>query len=611
MQFKWQPSLIAASLATLFSSAYGADVDNTLADVVVTATRVPGAAANPAQDVSVVSRSRIEAAASTDLTSALSQEAGIESYNNGGPTTTSGIYLRGTKTSQTVMLVDGFRLMNPIDGSTPLDQVPLNALDRIEVVRGGASSLYGSGAIGGAIQLFTREPDRAPAFDGAVTVGRYGTYQTQAGYGGRQGNTSFYVGLGWDGADGYSTTKPQSSSYEADDDGYRRRNLVANLRQDFSNGHSLRLVAMETHDRTDYDSRPDVRPYMLGNTSLVGATYELPVTARWQAEFKLGQALYDYESKTGGPYVYAPKTRSQQASWLNHFSFDSGKLTLGVEFERQTVNGPGVDTYDKTQRNLHTLLAQWLGDYGKHHIQANVRSDSWTDYDNQTTGSLLYAYDLTKAWALTTSAGTAFRAPTLIDLYYPCSYGYCNNNPNLQPEKSHNFEIGTRYRQGADTVRLVAFRNSIHNDIELDANYVPQNYEALIKGFTATWEHAAEDWRWSTSYTHQDPKDVDTGNQLNRRAKNLASASLERRWGAWGLGGEFKTEGERYDRMSNKDSNRMGGYGTLNAYVTYAVSKDLSLQARVNNLTDKDYETAQYFNVPGRSLFLTLRYSPK
>ncbi|CAG4884070.1 conserved exported protein of unknown function [Georgfuchsia toluolica] len=595
---------LATATAAVLSVFNAQAADETIGpEVIVTATRDASAKPNPAQDATVIDRTSIEQSAAQSVAEILANQAGIEITDNGGATTTTGIFIRGTKSAQSVVLIDGFRLVNPTDGRAPIEGLPLSMMERLEVIRGGASGSYGSGAIGGAVQLFTRNPNQAPALAASVTAGRYGTYRTDAGYGGKFGDNSFYIALGADGTEGFSAAKPSSPDFDPDKDGYRRESIMANFQHDLSNGQAIRFNALATDASTKYDSQwAPSPPSVDSQVQLLGVTYDKKFADMWRAEFKLGETRYDYQFKNAG-FAYSPNTDDLQFGWINHLTLPSGKLTLGLEREQQKVTGTGT-SYLKNERNINSAFAQWQGSYGAHEVQAALRNDRWTDYNGQSTGNVLYAYGVAPGWSLTGALAKAFRAPTFDDLYFPWG-----SNPALMPEKSRSAEVGARYRQGGNEVHLVAFRNRIENAIELDAFFTPQNVEALIKGWTASWNHLDGNWRWAAAFTHQEPKDLDTGDQLVRRARNIATASAERQFGAWRVGGELRSQDERYTQSPNTDSFRMGGYGLVNAYASYIISPTLTVQARVDNLADKRYELVKDYNTPGRSLFMTLRYA--
>lgn len=604
---------LAAMLPLIFTTTAHAQVSNELEPIVVTATRTPGARTNPAADISVVTQDRIELNAGRSVADVLAQDGGVEIATNGGPGSQSSLYIRGTKPAQSVVLIDGFRLANPTDGRAPLEALPLSAFGQIEVLRGGAANLYGSGAIGGAIQLLSRTNDtRPPTLSGSATVGRYGAYRTEAAYGGLVNNTQFNVALAVDGDRGFSATNPAvgTSYYESDKDGYDRQSVVANLRHQFTEQHALRLNLLATEKKADFDNgiASGPRPYIRSQTQLLGATYEFSPFNNWRSEVKVGQTRYNYTYHNAG-FAFSPDTSSQQLGWMNYFTLPVGTLTIGIENEQQRIAGIGVSLYARTKRDVTSVLGQWLGTLGNHSLQMSLRSDKWSDFDAKNTGGLLYAYALTSAWSLTGSYATAFRMPTFDDLYYCDAYG-CYNNPNLKPEKSRNIELGTRYKHGSDEIRLLAFRNRIHDAIELDSNYLPQNIDSEIEGGSASWKHTGTDWRWGLSYTYQDAHDAKTDQRLVRRARNILAASLERSVGPWRLGAEVRAQDGRYSTF-NTPSSFMGGYALTNVYATYAITRALSVQARVDNVTDKQYELVRGYNTPGRSLFVTLSYSPK
>lgn len=608
MNIRMKP--LAALVALMISQGIFAQ-ENQLEPVVITATRTPGLAANPAADLSIVSQERIELSTGRSLAEVLAQEANVEITSNGGPASTSGLFIRGTKTAQNIVLIDGFKLTNPTNNQAPIESLPLSAFGQIEVMRGAASSLYGSGAMGGAIQLLTRQREGSPAIEGAITLGRYGSYRSEAAYGGTINNTQFNLAVGLDGNQGFSSSNAGAGwMYEDDKDGYARKSFLANLRHELSDTSAIRLSALLSDGRSDFDNgiATGPRPYISTRTQLIGATLDFKPATTWQSEIKVGETRYDYDYRDAG-FVFAPKTSSQQLGWLNFFSLPFGKLTLGLEHEHQEVDGAGV-SYITSKRDVTSLLGQLASKFDAHNIQLNLRSDDWTGYSPQTTGGLLYAYALTNTWSLTANHGTAFRVPTYDDLYFPCQWWGCSSNPNLKPEKSRNSELGTRYKSGGDELRLLAFRNRISNAIELDAAFVPQNVNAAIDGASISWKHTSETWMWNITYTNQDARDADKGSRLVRRAQNIVTANVEKQLGSWRLGSDFRSQDSRYSTFETPSS-RMGGYGLASIYASYAASKEITLQARVDNVTDKQYELVRGYNTQGRSLFLTIRYTPK
>lgn len=603
---------LAALMPLAFTTACLAEQPDALEPVVVTATRTPGAPVNPAADVSVISEERLNLNAGRNIADVLSQESGVEISSTGGPASLSSLFIRGTKPSQNILLIDGFRLVNPTDNRAPLESLPLSAFGQIEVVRGAASSLYGSGAIGGAVQLLSRSgSEQAPTFTGAITGGRYGTYRGEAAYGGTVGNSQFNLAVGVDGNQGFSATNPDSGFIHEDDkDGFDRRSLIANLRHEFSSASAIRLNALSASGDTDFDTgiANGPRPYIKNRTRLLGATYEFAPAAGWRSEIKAGETSYDYEYHNAG-FDFAPQTSSRQLGWMNYIQLPVGTLTLGVEHEKQKVTGDGVD-YVISTRSVRSLLAQWLASIDRHRVQFSLRSDRWTGHKAETTGSLLYAYALTPGWSLTGNVGTAFRMPTFDDLYFPCQWWGCSSNPDLKPEESRNIELGARFRQGGDELRLLAFRSRIDNAIELDSAFVPQNIDSAIDGATFSWKRETSNWYWNLSYTYQTARDADSDERLARRARNIFAGTLERAIGAWRIGGEVRSQDRRYSNF-NAPNSALGGYAVANVYASYAVSPAISLQARIDNVADRQYELVRGYNTPGRSLFLTLRYAPR
>jgi vitamin B12 transporter len=233
-----------------------------------------------------------------------------------------------------------------------------------------------------------------------------------------------------------------------------------------------------------------------------------------------------------------------------------------------------------------------------------VRQDDNSQFGNHSTGLLGYAYALTSALRLRVGAGTAFKAPTFNDLYFP---GF--SNPNLRPERSRSKEVGASYERAGHRLSATYFDNRITDLIVLDPTFTPQNLaSARIKGTELAYQAFLGSLNVRAQATFQDPVDDTTGKLLPRRARQYGTLAVSQGVGAWRLGGEVVASGARFDRPGENPATRMHGYGLLNLTASYALNRALSLRARWNNVFNRDYELAQNFNTPGSNVFVALQY---
>jgi outer membrane receptor protein involved in Fe transport len=222
-------------------------------EVVVTATRQAQSVVKTLSDVSVITREDIDQSAATNLPQLLARVPGIEVVNSGNVGSQTSLYLRGSNANQTIVLLDGMRIVSATSGTTALENIPLDSIERIEVVRGSSSSLYGADAIGGVVQIFTRQGSGAPRFNAALGFGDHGLVKSSAGVSGKVDNTAFNVQINQEQTDGFSATNPQSSSYNADRDPYRNLSYNASLTQTIASGHDISLQLFQIMSKLDYD----------------------------------------------------------------------------------------------------------------------------------------------------------------------------------------------------------------------------------------------------------------------------------------------------------------------------------------------------------------------
>jgi len=603
-------TLISGLVGLIFSSnAFAAATQIQTDDVVVTANRIAQSRDSVIGDVTVINREEIERAGQSSFIELLQTQPGIEISSTGGPGKTSSVFFRGTNPNQVVVLIDGIRVGSATAGTTTFENLPLAQIEKIEILRGPATSLYGQDAIGGVIQIFTRKGDGTPKFNAAIGYGSYNTKTAEAGASGSIGDTRFSLNASSFDTDGFSA-KRFRTGVQRDDDGYRNLAFSGSVSHRIAEGHELGLQLLSSEGRNRYDSSSTFSNY--GNLSQLSYSIysKNQFTPFWLSSIRLGEGIDDSIDHSAPNSRSQFKTKQTQYSWQNDFKLPLGTLTLLYDRLEQRVSS--TTDFDNTQRINDGFTGSYLVNLGAHSFQASYRSDHNSQFGTNDTGGIGYGFSFNPNWRATASYGTAFKAPTFNDLYFP---GF--SNPNLRPEKSRNAEASLRYEDTNSTASLTAYENKVRDLIAFDFSQAPFVFnlnEARIQGLTLAGSQILDSWLLKGSVDVQSPRDTETDNLLVRRANRHASFSVSREWGDWRFGSELIASSARYADAANTE--RMGGYGVLNLTADYKVNQDWKLQARLNNALDKNY-TLVYdtfsdvaYNTAGSNLFVSLRYSP-
>ncbi|MDO8933462.1 MAG: TonB-dependent receptor, partial [Rhodocyclaceae bacterium] len=330
-------------------------------------------------------------------------------------------------------------------------------------------------------------------------------------------------------------------------------------------------------------------------------------TDRWSSTLRFGRTTDDSTNFANGIVSSITRTDQDQVAWQNDVRLPVGTLLLGWEDLKQQISG--TSAYTLKERDIRSYLAGWSASLDAHRLQANLRRDDNSQFGGHNTGTLAYGYQFAPAWRGSASYGTAFRAPTFNDLYYPLFYGYVGN-PNLQPESARNRELALHYEEAGQHVSATWYRNDVKNLISWSGLKTPVNVgQARIEGITLAYKGFVADYDVGGSLDILDAKDMATGRRLARRAHERLNLSIGRTLGSWEWRAEMQAVGSRYD--DNKNPVPLGGYTLINLHGSYAINRDWSAFGRINNLFDKQYELAKDFGTPGVNLFVGLRYAPK
>lgn len=620
------PSFNRAVLsAAILSSFLTAQADTTMPPVAVVATRVPTQINELLADVTVLERDEIAAAGpETTLGEVLGRVAGIEFSRQGIRGATESVFIRGANGGHTLILVDGQRLGSATLGESVLSMLPVNQIERIEVLRGAGSALYGSDAIGGVVLITTRGAS-GPRLSADIGYGSHGAYSTNLAHRGSVGGIDYALKLGETGADGVNVvTNRNSAAYNADKDGYQHRDISfhASSKLGASSEAGVDFLRNEGYNRFD-SSWPTANADWKTNETIssTSAYVRTRLMDGWNSSLRVGQSEDESittPSSTIGNSRDLFRTRQDQLSWQNDISLPLGTALVLYEHLHEGIQS--TNTYTRTGRDNDSLALGWLASVGAHRWQLASRHDQNSQFGGHDSETLAYGYQLNPAWRVAANYGTSFKAPSFNDLYYPNTPFVGSGNPALKPEEGRSSDLALHWAEPGSKASLTYFDNRIKNLINWEETpvgswfYVPTNVgEARINGWSAEYQGHLGDWNLAANYSNQDPKDETTGKQLTRRAKQFGGISVSRDVGFWSFGTEVRASGARYDDLAN--TRRLGGYTVVNLYGSYAIDADWSLFARAENIFDRRYELARssrtnYASL-GANLFVGLRYQLK
>ena len=578
-----------------------AEPPNRLDNVVVTATRTAQSLDQTLAQALIISRDEIDAAGVATLTELLQRKAGLEIRATGGPGQPSSVFIRGSNSSHTLVLVDGLRIASSSSGATAFENLPLDLIERIEIVKGPMSGLYGSDAIGGVVQIFTRSSAK-PRLTASAGFGSESTSGFNTGFSVTERNTSLTLDAGTQRTRPRSATNPAAGSFtfNPDDDPYRNTHGLIKLTHTLWQGEVVGFTAWQSRGETDFDGGPGAPASNRQTLSGYQLTSENRFAADWKSRIILGRTTDDSRITSSFPGNF--KTEQNQVSWFNEFKTWAGSMNAGVEWRQEKLASD--IQYDSRTRETTSLFAGYLERLGPGQLEFSVRRDEEDQFGRRNTGSVSYGYTLSPQLTAYARAGHAFRAPSFNDLYYP---GF--SNPNLKPEQSDQAEAGLKWRSKDVRIDIAHFENRIDDLIVFDtATFLPQNLQrARIKGWELTADTSFVGMTVKAALTLQRPEDRDTGKQLRSRARQFGSLGASRAFGAWQVGADVVASGPRFDSANEAPATRMGGYALLHATVRYRIDKTWSVELIGQNLADKKYELAQGYNTPKRSLFLNVR----
>lgn len=608
-----RPVALACScmLLGLPATAQTSPAQTVLAPVQVTATRQAQRVDQALADTTLLDRSDIEAFAGRSLVDLLAAQPGLQITNNGGLGRNSSVFMRGMESRHVLLLVDGVRYGSATAGTPSWDNLPLEAIERIEIVRGPLSALYGSDAVGGVVQVFTRVGSQGLAPHAVASVGSHGQRLLGAGLRGGAGSLRYAFSLQRQEDDGFSATRADApfGNHNPDRDGFEQDSANAQLAWTLSPGWELKAVGLHSQGEVQIDDGPGADARAGLHSEVMSLQLSGQISSGWRSSLRIARAEDGYDTLSSASIwtdLGEILTQSTQLAWENQIATPLGSLLLLAERHQQQVSKPGAQNYAVTERRLTGLAAGLQGTAAGHHWQLALRRDRNSQFGSQNTGSAAYGYDVNPQLRLTAQLGSSFVAPSFNQLYWP-GFG----NPLLEPEEGVHKELGLRWNQGGHRLQLAWYEHRIRGYITggVAATNLPRT---RIEGISLVWDYSAADWNLNASIDAVDPRNATTANAqfdrlLPRRARDVWRVSADRRFGPLTVAAQLRHVGDRFDNAANTVP--LDAYTLLDLRADWQLAPAWKLGLKLNNAADRDYSTANGYQQPGREWFLTLRYS--
>ncbi len=587
---------ITATAVLSVNPAIAADDNN----IIVTATRTAQTVDDSLASVTVLTSEQIEQQQANDVPALLNGIQGIDISNNGGLGKATSIYMRGTNSSHVLVLIDGVRIGSATLGTVSLQDIPVSQIERIEIIRGPRASLYGSDAIGGVIQIFTKQA-KSDQVNASVGYGTLNTTKLSAGFNTVKNNNQFSLNMAYLETKGINALKTS----DPDEDGYTNASVSANYKHQFSKKHWITATLLYSEGNNQYDDSYTATNVLQADFSQLaaGINYAVAATGNWQINLKASQSQDNSDNiKNGSPNGSFNTTRDL-FSWQNDFTLsDSLMLTAGIDYQNDKVNS--TTQYDKTSRDNkgYFVQQQWFGN--SNDLIAALRVDDNQAFGNHTTGNLSWGINLNSDYRLIASYGTGFKAPTFNNLYYPSS-----GNSTIKPEESKSYELELRHKFSNGHWNINLYQTKITNLIVYPApTYQVTNLDkSTIEGMevATTLKQKTYDIRAQLSFI--DPTNDNTKKVLPRRAKRSLTLNINENTGNWRSGLEIIVKSSRFDNTNN--TTLLPGYALVNLTSQYTLSKNWKLRGKISNLLDEQYQTTSNYNNEGLGAFVSVHYS--
>ena len=567
-----------------------------LPETVVTASRLAEEISDTYSSISVFTRADIERLQANTVVDLLRRTPGVQIIQNGGRGSTVGVFIRGTKTAQTLVLLDGQRINDSNMGGAPLNTLSVDQIERVEILRGPRSAIYGSDAIGGVIQIFTRRAEGQGLKPRVrVAYGSHNTWEQSAGISGGDSDTRFNLSMNHEKSDGFNRS-PYKTGLDADKDGFDNRSVALNLNHRFSENHEVGVNIQHIESQYDYDNFPDPRytpptyaPHDEVRNTFYSAYLNSQLSERWSTRLEAG--LSEGEAEGFTDYPWSSQTKRESLNWLNTLSVaEQHRIQVGLDWYEDSIDNSA--DYEKNRYNAAGFLQHSFdGDYFG--TEVGVRHDKNQQYGEHTSFNSALKVPVGSYNQLLVSYGEGFRAPSMAELYYPYM-----SNPKLVPETSKTYEL--RWLNSALSgvvIEASLYRTDLKDAIASDQFWIPQNIaKARLDGFELSANAEILGWQHALGMNLLRAKDRETGLDLQNRARRTLSWDIDRQFGQFGVGASWLAYSQAYSDAAN--NTRIPGYGLLGVRASWQVLPELEIAGKLDNLLDKTYYTTTNGNLP-------------
>ena len=587
-------------------------------EIIVTASRSPLELQNALASSTVITREQIEKSQAPDLYSLLQTVAGVSVKRSGGPGSATTVSMRGGNTSGTLIMVDGVNIESATLGEVALEQLSLDEIDRIEIVRGPKSSLYGASAMNGVIQIFTRKAAKSTGIQYSLGYGSDNTRQGSVSASGVTKTSRFNLTASHVASDGYDLqyaddALASSPKYGKDKDGYHRSAISLYAEQDMGKYFTADATLQRTEGASDYDDvyNPDSFPSSLYDTLLASTGLKLELG---NVMSHLQYSHFQDKSQTQGTgYDSLYQTNRDKGSWENSVrALDWLTLNFGMDYTHDEVASSEV--YTQTRRDNFGGYANTRVEAGHFSWNLGMRHDNNEQFGSKWTGDTAVGYEIASGAILSASYGTAFKAPSFNDLYYP-SLPWGKGNPNLKPEETKSTEIGLDLHQDWGNASVHIYKSKVAQLIEWmeTAPYYsePFNVDSVyIRG--AELQYGT---RWlgldlHTSFTYEKVINQATGQDIQFKPRRRGALDVDKQLNQFSVGMTIYAQSSQLEDQYAAPGVHLTGYGKVNLRASWQVSKEVKLRARAANVFDNQYIPQKGYNNPGRSLMVFVDYTP-
>jgi len=594
----------AALIAMLL--AWPAQAAEKLPEMVITADRIGQDAASVSADVTVIDQQAIEQSQATTVVELLRSQAGVDVASSGGPGKITSVFMRGANSAQTLVLIDGVRVGAATTGRFDWANLSTADIERIEIVRGPQSSLYGADAMGGVIQIFTRRGVSGTQVKVSAEGGSYGTSSGGMSVTGKTESAVSYALT----VNGLRTGGVSAAAKGAERDPYRQFTFSGRIGLPVGDGE-LELIARNVDGKTGLDGGfpfGDVLNYTSNTKQSVGsAKLTYPVNDWLETSLQLSRSLDEVigHDPAGGVNNSDFRTRIDQLTWQNHIDLDAVSLLAGVDMYRSKGVSGSAKLNRKINQTAGFAVVSWGGDWVD--VNGSLRYDANSTSSNQTTykfGAALHPLEGVKFIA---NYGTGFKAPSINDLYYPGS-----GNPKLNPETSKGWDAGVSYEFGGESLQAgigaTWFDQKFKNLIQWapiapgSFTWIPSNVgKARTRGLELTGRLNMAGVYLQGNWTYLIARNTATGNLLPKRAKESGNVTVGATMAGLNAEVTWHVVGPRFSSAGN--AKPMQGYQKTDIRASYAINKQWKLTARVDNVGNKSYEEVSGYGVLGRAWY--------